>query len=111
MGECGLGFVSIFGIDGAGRNARIETVLMFAQAVYLMFSSVYVCKETVEHLLLSASSGEGHHHHHGDEEVGLGYVICLYFLLEWLIDNVQNRIPRVSNVHHAHFTYQHCALL
>lgn len=44
---------------------------MFAQAVYLMFSSVYVCKETVEHLLLS--SGEGHHHHHGDEEVGFGY--------------------------------------
>lgn len=39
---------------------------MFAQSVYLMFSSVYVCKETVEHLLLSA--GEGHHHHHGDEE-------------------------------------------
>ena len=48
------------------RNARIETVLMFAQSVYLMFSSVYVCKETVEHLLLSA--GEGHHHHAGDEE-------------------------------------------
>jgi hypothetical protein len=39
---------------------------MFAQSVYLMFASVYVCKETVEHLLLSA--GEGHHHHHGDEE-------------------------------------------
>ncbi|KJA23795.1 hypothetical protein HYPSUDRAFT_137359 [Hypholoma sublateritium FD-334 SS-4] len=51
-------------------NGRVETVLMFAQAVYLMFSSVYVCKETVEHLLLS--SGEGHHHHHGDEEVGFG---------------------------------------
>lgn len=45
---------------------------MFAQAVYLMFSSVYVCKETVEHLLLS--SGEGHHHHHGDEVEGLGCV-------------------------------------
>lgn len=39
---------------------------MFAQSVYLMFSSVYVCKETVEHLLLSV--GEGYHHHHGDEE-------------------------------------------
>jgi len=49
---------------------------MFAQAVYLMFSSVYVCKETVEHLLLS--SGEGHHHHHGDEIEGLGCVKTSY---------------------------------
>ena len=39
--------------------------MIFAQSVYLIFTSVYVCKETVEHLLLS--SGEGHHHHHGDE--------------------------------------------
>ena len=54
------------------RKGRVETVLMFAQAVYLLFSSVYVCKESVEHLLLSAGAGEGHHHHHGDEEVGLG---------------------------------------
>ncbi|KAL7284724.1 LOW QUALITY PROTEIN: hypothetical protein ACG7TL_002030 [Trametes sanguinea] len=46
-------------------NVRIETVMTFAQSVYLIFTSVYVCKETVEHLLLS--SGEGHHHHHGDE--------------------------------------------
>ncbi|CCM02007.1 uncharacterized protein FIBRA_04081 [Fibroporia radiculosa] len=46
-------------------NARVETVAMFAQSVYLLFASVYVCKETVEHILLS--SGEGHHHHHGDE--------------------------------------------
>ncbi|KAJ3809300.1 hypothetical protein F5876DRAFT_89518 [Lentinula aff. lateritia] len=52
-------------------NARIETVLQFAQSVYLMFSSVYVCKETVEHVLLSAGSagsGDGHHHHTGDED-------------------------------------------
>ncbi|KAK0205327.1 hypothetical protein DFS33DRAFT_758617 [Desarmillaria ectypa] len=53
-------------------NARIETVLMFAQSVYLMFSSVYVCKETVEHVLLSMGGGDGHHHHHGDEETGFG---------------------------------------
>lgn len=42
-----------------------------------MFSAVYVCKETVEHLLLSAGGGGGeggHHHHHGDEQGGLGYV-------------------------------------
>ncbi|KAJ6618802.1 hypothetical protein B0H10DRAFT_2028031 [Mycena sp. CBHHK59/15] len=46
-------------------TARTESVLLFAQSVYLMFSAVYVCKEAVEHLLLSA--GEGHHHHAGDE--------------------------------------------
>jgi hypothetical protein len=34
-----------------------------------MFSAVYVFKETVEHVLLSA--GEGHHHHTGDEDVEL----------------------------------------
>ena len=34
-----------------------------------MFSAVYVFKETVEHVLLSA--GEGHHHHMGDEDVEL----------------------------------------
>jgi hypothetical protein len=34
-----------------------------------MFSAVYVFKETVEHVLLSA--GEGHHHHPGDEDVEL----------------------------------------
>ena len=57
------------------RNARCETVLMFAQAVYLMFSSVYVCKETVEHLLLNAGpSGEKHHHHYhtSDDDGVLG---------------------------------------
>jgi hypothetical protein len=46
-------------------NARVETVLMFAQAVYLMFASVYVCKEAVEHLLLSFGEGAGHGHGHG----------------------------------------------
>ncbi|KZP06057.1 hypothetical protein FIBSPDRAFT_886239 [Athelia psychrophila] len=65
-------------------NARVETVVMFAQSVYLMFASVYVCKETVEHLLLSAGGeGEGHHHHHGDEEVvnlGIEFPILLVFM-------------------------------
>lgn len=51
-------------------NARVETLLLFAQTIYLIFSSVYVCKEAVEHLLLSA--GDGHHHHHGgDDDDGL----------------------------------------
>ena len=40
--------------------------MLFAQAVYLMFSAVYICKETIEHLLLAA--GSSHHHHAGDEE-------------------------------------------
>ncbi|RDB17297.1 Zinc transporter 6 [Hypsizygus marmoreus] len=64
-------------------NAPVETVLMFAQAVYLMFSSVYVCKETVEHILLSAGGAEGHHHHHGDEDeslVGIEFPIILAFI-------------------------------
>ena len=51
------------------RTRRLETVALFAQVVYLMFSAVYVFKETVEHVLLSA--GEGHHHHIGDEDVEL----------------------------------------
>ena len=52
------------------RNARVETLALFAQAIYLIFSSVYVCKEAVEHLLLSA--GEGHYHHHPfDDEFGV----------------------------------------
>ncbi|KAF8064852.1 hypothetical protein FPV67DRAFT_1419729 [Lyophyllum atratum] len=70
-------------------NAPVQTVLMFAQAVYLMFSSVYVCKETVEHLLLSAGGNGGgaeggHHHHRGDEDdlgvVGIEFPIVLAFL-------------------------------
>ena len=44
--------------------------MTFAQSVYLIFTSVYVCKEAVEHLLLSV--GDGHHHHPGDEDSGTG---------------------------------------
>lgn len=40
--------------------------MLFAQAVYLMFSAVYICKETIEHLLLAA--GSSHHHHAGDDD-------------------------------------------
>ncbi|KAI0772889.1 hypothetical protein BD413DRAFT_36411 [Trametes elegans] len=62
-------------------NARIETVVTFAQSVYLIFASVYVCKETLEHVLLS--SGEGHHHHHGDEAssvFGIDFPVLLLFI-------------------------------
>lgn len=61
-------------IERNSRNGRLETVLMFAQSVYLIFASVYMCKETVEHLLLSAGDDQQHHadhHHHFD-----GYVAC-----------------------------------
>lgn len=52
-------------------NARIETLMSYAQSVYLLFASVYVCKETVEHLLLSSGeeAADGHHHHHSHEDV------------------------------------------
>ncbi|KAG6916082.1 hypothetical protein DXG01_008556 [Tephrocybe rancida] len=71
------------GIRRPYGNAPVQTVSMFGQAVYLMFSSVYVCKETLEHLLLSAGNAEGHHHHHGDEDetlVGIEFPILLAFL-------------------------------
>ncbi|KAM6501499.1 hypothetical protein JOM56_004513 [Amanita muscaria] len=69
-------------------NARLEAVLMFAHSVYLMFSAVYVCKETVEHILLSlgqhTSGGEKHHHHfHSSEEngvSGIDFPITLVFI-------------------------------
>lgn len=51
-------------------------MLFFAQSVYLIFSAVYICKETVEHLLLSV--GDGHHHHPWDEAIDVsGLVQCL----------------------------------
>ena len=64
--------------------ARRATTLLFAQCVYLMFAGIYVAKEAVEHLLLSAGgnthrhghgsgttagAGDGHHHHWGDENL------------------------------------------
>jgi hypothetical protein len=42
--------------------ARTQTTLLFAQCVYLMFAGVYVAKEAVEHILLSAGHGHGHEH-------------------------------------------------
>ena len=65
MGKDAAIYFSCYDADGLCRNSRIETLMTYAQSVYLLFASVYVCKETVEHLLLS--SGEGHHHHSGDE--------------------------------------------
>jgi hypothetical protein len=53
---------------------------MFAQAVYLMFAAVYVCKETVEHILLGMGEGEGHHHHAAEDVFGSGY--AFFFPIE-----------------------------
>ncbi|KAF8989534.1 hypothetical protein BDQ17DRAFT_1402125 [Cyathus striatus] len=104
---------------GRGRlygNTRVETVFLFAQSVYLMFSSVYVCKETIEHLLLSADAGsaaDGHHHHRGDEDelpiefpivmilITLLYVLWMGVMYEnhWsLVDVSGNRIPSLRTI-------------
>jgi len=50
---------------GICRPQRMEVVRLFAQAVYLLFLAVYICKKTVEHLLLTSS--DSHHHHRTDE--------------------------------------------
>ncbi|KAJ7286177.1 hypothetical protein C8J57DRAFT_1663986 [Mycena rebaudengoi] len=95
----------------ASRPYGSKSVLLFAQSVYLMFSAVYVCKEAVEHLLLSA--GEGHHHHAGDEMIsvdGIDFPVFLTALTvvslaatALLLDNharlvslAGNRIPPLS---------------
>jgi hypothetical protein len=82
---------------------------MFAQVVYLMFSSVYVCKETVEHLLLSNGGEAGHHHHYGDEDESVvGYVfINSGYIYRNLLTYVrcmhlQNRVPDRVGVRHSH---------
>ena len=61
-------------IDRTCSAKRTETVALFAQAVYLLFSAVYICKETLEHALLSAGDA-GHHHHHspGQDLSSSGY--------------------------------------
>ncbi|OAX36465.1 hypothetical protein K503DRAFT_867554 [Rhizopogon vinicolor AM-OR11-026] len=42
--------------------ARTQTTLLFAQCVYLMFAGVYVAKEAIEHILLSAGGSHSHSH-------------------------------------------------
>ena len=53
-------------------NARIETLMTYAQSVYLLFASVYMCKETVEHVLLAHD--DSHHHNHGEVSALFGCV-------------------------------------
>ncbi|KAI0324577.1 hypothetical protein GY45DRAFT_1331389 [Cubamyces sp. BRFM 1775] len=106
-------------------NARVETVMTFAQSVYLIFTSVYVCKETVEHLLLS--SGEGHHHHHGDEVssvFGIDFPVRLVFITfvsllttavafnnhSKLVNTAGNHIPSLASLLPARSRYRASAL-
>ena len=70
---------------------------MFAQSVFLMFSSVYVCKEMLEHLLLSV--GEGHHHHRGDEDVDiLGYIVLRWLEMTGINDLCPGSISRAARL-------------
>lgn len=54
------------------RSRRLVTLSHFSQAIYLLFSAVYVCKESVEHVLLlhGASEEEGAH---GTGHGGMGH--------------------------------------
>ncbi|PLW17719.1 hypothetical protein PCASD_18670 [Puccinia coronata f. sp. avenae] len=43
-------------------QARLATLSLFTQSLFLLFSAIYVCKEAVEHMLMS--------HPHGSEGTG-----------------------------------------
>jgi len=64
-------------------NGRVETLLMFSQSVYLIFSAVYICKEAVEHFLLSAGEDVHHHgdHHHHASSIGLPFILAVSTLV------------------------------
>jgi hypothetical protein len=73
MGIC-MFHASLDAVSNKQRsNTRLETLALFAQSIYLVFTSIYIFKETLEHILLSSHStveveaGAGHHHHHGDD--------------------------------------------
>ncbi|KAM0790204.1 hypothetical protein ACM66B_005519 [Microbotryomycetes sp. NB124-2] len=86
----GLGALGTVLVDGTPRAAgllrtsseqtlrrpfggqRLGTLSHFSQAIYLLFSAVYVCKESVEHVLLlhGASEDEGAH---GSGHGGMGH--------------------------------------
>lgn len=65
---------------------RVSTLLHFVQTIYLLFASVYVLKESVEHALLEGGgdatgldglveSASGHDHSHAHAEHSLGIVM------------------------------------
>ena len=83
---------------------------MFAQAVYLMFSAVYVCKETVEHVLLSAGPGGGekhHHHHHASDDDGTHGCVS-HSRQSTFLTFYQHPISAIFAIYHILFAFKHC---
>lgn len=54
------------------RKRRLVTLSHFSQAIYLLFSAVYVCKESVEHVLLLHGGGEEEGAHGAGHGMGHG---------------------------------------
>lgn len=98
-------------------DGRVEALALFAQSVYLLFAAVYVCKESVEHMLLSfgQEGQEGHHHHSGDEDLGITGIPYPIRLLTFtffallgtaarfanhtsMVETAGNRIPSLSDL-------------
>ncbi|GAA6016221.1 hypothetical protein JCM11491_003773 [Sporobolomyces phaffii] len=52
---------------------RLSTLSHFSQAIYLLFSAVYVCKESIEHVLLLHGPTEGDGAGHGSGHGGVGH--------------------------------------
>lgn len=54
------------------RTHRVVTLAHFSQAIFLLFSAVYVCKESVEHVLLLHGGAE-HEGAHGAGHGSMGH--------------------------------------
>ncbi|THH06250.1 hypothetical protein EW145_g4208 [Phellinidium pouzarii] len=64
--------------------------------IYLIFSSVYVCKEAVEHLLLSV--GDGHHHHYSDEDISTEGTCLFYNNHSKILSTCGHKLPSFSRI-------------
>ncbi|GAA6064317.1 hypothetical protein JCM10212_006004 [Sporobolomyces blumeae] len=53
-------------------SSRLPTLSHFSQSIYLLFSAVYVCKESIEHVLLLHGPDEGEGAH-GSGHGGVGH--------------------------------------
>lgn len=92
-------------------SRRVETVALFAQAIYLIFASVYVCKEAFEHVLLASEgedAGDAHHHHSATESLpdfqGLLYpttlvwtAVCTLFVSGFFFGNHDRLVEATGN--------------
>lgn len=61
----------------------METLLLFVQSIFLLFSSVYICKESIEHVLLIG-------HDHGEDfiEVVMPNVLLATALISTLFSSI-----------------------